>query len=102
MAGLFPDMSDPVELSAEARRACLAGTRMLILEETTDALLALLIASKAVSASEAGVMLNSLASRLTHHATGTSETDWAIHGPELLEQAARLHTRAAMVRAGAS
>lgn len=98
MPGLVPTMSDVVELTAEARRACLAGTRMLILEECFDAITDLLIASKAVSAREAGVMLDSLASRLAHHASGQSDTDWAVHGPELEDQAARLATRAALMR----
>lgn len=93
--------NDVVELTDEARRACLAGTRMLIFEEAFDAITNLLIASKAASACEAGIMLESLASRLMHHASGHSDTDWAVHGPELADQAARLQTRAAMLRAGA-
>lgn len=94
MTGLFPAMSDVLELSADARRASLAGTRMLIAEECFDAIVDLLVTSKAVSAREAGVMLGSLASRLTDHAEGRTDTDWIVHRQEMLEQACRVRQRA--------
>ena len=86
-------MSDVVDLIREGRRAQLAGTRMLILEECFDAIVDLLVASKAVSAREAGVMLGSLALRLTEHAEGKTDTVWAVDPTELMEQAARLAER---------
>lgn len=78
----------------EARLASISGTRMLIVEEAMDAIVDLLVASKAVSARDAGVMLCSLASRLTDRADGKLETDWAVHPPEMREQAERLRCRA--------
>lgn len=91
--------TDVVELTAEARRACLAGTRMLILEECFDAITDLLIASKAVSAREAGIMLDSLASRLTDHAAGKTDTEWCVDRAEMLQQAFRVRQRAQMFEA---
>lgn len=87
-------MSDVLELTREARRAFLAGTRMLIAEECFDAIVDLLVTSKAVSAREAGVMLGSLASRLADHADGKTETDWIVHSTEMREQAFRVRQRA--------
>jgi len=91
---LIVAMLDIVELSADARRASLAGTRMLVLEECFDAIVNLLVASKAVSAREAGVMLDSLALRLTDHADGKTDTDYVVHRSEMREQAFRLKQRA--------
>jgi hypothetical protein len=87
-------MLDVLELTADAKRASLAGTRMLIVEECFDAIIDLLVASKAVSAREAGVMLGSLASRLIDHAEGKTETDWIVHKSEMREQAFRVRQRA--------
>lgn len=87
-------MSDVLELSADARRASLAGTRMLIAEECFDAIIDLLVASKAVSAREAGVMLGSLALRLADHAEGRTDTDWIVHKTEMRDQAYRVRQRA--------
>jgi hypothetical protein len=92
-------MLDVLELTADARRASLAGTRMLIAEECFDAITDLLIASKAVSAREAEAMLGSLASRLADHANGKTDTDYVVHPNEMDEQAARLKMRAMAVRA---
>ncbi len=92
-------MTDVLELTAEARRACLAGTRMLILEECFDAITDLLIASKAVSAREAEAMLGSLASRLADHADGNTDTDYVVHRKEMDEQVRRLRMRSVAVRA---
>ena len=71
---------------------------MLIVEESIDAIIGLLVTSKAVSAKDAGVMIGSLASRLEDHAEGKIETDWAVHAPEMREQAARLSARAAAIQ----
>lgn len=92
-------MFDVLELTTDARRASLAGTRMLIVEECFDAIVDLLVASKAVSAREAGVMLGSLASRLTDHAEGKTDTDYVVHRKEMDEQVQRLKARAMAVRA---
>lgn len=95
--------SDPyavkeAEQSTAARAAKLAGTRMLMLEEYFDTLVALLIASGAVSKDEAAHALDRLSERLTAHATGRTDTGWAIDAPELIEQAGRLSVRAALLR----
>lgn len=67
---------------------------MLIAEECFDAIIDLLVASNAVSAREAGVMLGSLALRLTDHAEGKIESDYVVHEPEMREQAFRVRRRA--------
>jgi hypothetical protein len=91
-------MLDVLELTADARRASLAGTRMLIAEECFDAITDLLIASKAVSAREAEAMLGSLASRLADHANGRTDTDYVVHRKEMDEQVLRLKMRCAEVQ----
>lgn len=91
---IVPAMSDVVELSIEARRASLAGTRMLIQEESFDALIGFLISKKVCSVSEASELLRSLARRLDDHADGKTDTEYAVHRLEMREQAARLRERA--------
>lgn len=79
-------------------RAELAGTRMLIAEESFDALVQMLIDAGLVSKGCAAVMLDRLSGKLLLHASGRSETHWAIRAPELLDQATRLATRAVVMR----
>jgi hypothetical protein len=79
-------------------RAALAGTRMLIFEETTDALLQLLLDAGLVSKGCAAVMLDRLSERLLMHASGRTDTPWAIREPELIDQATRLAMKAAVLR----
>lgn len=83
----------------EARAAELAGTRMLIAEETTDALIALLIASGAVTTGEACICLMRLSERLEDHALGRRQSDWTVVPCELLDASARHAAHAAMLRA---
>jgi len=81
-------------------RAALAGTRMLIAEESFDAIVQMLIDSGLVPKGCAAAMLNRLSERLLLHASGRTETHWAIRAPELLDQAGRLSAKAVMLRAG--
>lgn len=83
---------------SDKERADLAGTRMLIAEECFDAMLQMLIDVGAVPRSFAAVMLDRLAERLLLHASGRTDTQWAIRAPELLDQATRLSTIAAGMR----
>lgn len=83
----------------EWSRAVLAGTRMLIAEECFDAIVQLLIDSGRIEKGCAAVMLDRLSERLLLHASGRTETHWAIRAPELLDQATRLATKAAAMRA---
>jgi hypothetical protein len=79
-------------------RAELAGTRMLIAEESFDALVQMLIDAGMLSKGCAAVMFDRLSGKLLLHASGRSETHWAIRAPELLDQATRLSSKAAMLR----
>lgn len=79
-------------------RAALAGTRMLIAEESFDAMLQMLIDVGLVPKSCAAVMLDRLSERLLLLASGRLETHWAIRVPELVDQAARLATKAATMK----
>ncbi|MEH2668009.1 hypothetical protein DXU07_00765 [Bradyrhizobium elkanii] len=79
-------------------RAALAGTRMLIAEESFDAMLQMLIDAGLVPRSCAAVMLDRLSERLLLHASGRTGTHWAIRVPELIDQATRLATKAATLR----
>ncbi|WP_454629625.1 hypothetical protein [Bradyrhizobium cenepequi] len=79
-------------------RAALAGTRMLIAEESFDAMVQMLIDAGLVPKSCAAVMLDRLSARLLTHASGRTETHWAIRAPELIDQATRLSTKAATLR----
>lgn len=79
-------------------RTELAGTRMLIAEESFDALLQMLIDAGLVPKSCAAVMLDRLSERLLMHASGRTETSWPTRAPELIDQAARLATKAGMLR----
>lgn len=79
-------------------RAALAGTRMLIAEESFDAMLQMLIDGGLVPKSCAAVMLDRLSARLLMHASGRTDTHWAIRAPELIDQATRLATKAASLR----
>lgn len=79
-------------------RANLAGTRMLIFEETTDAMLQLLLDAGLVSKGCAAVMLDRLSAKLMMHASGLTETQWAIREPELIDQATRVAAKAAVMR----
>ncbi len=80
-------------------RAALAGTRMLIAEESFDALVQMLIDAGVMPKSCAAVMLDRLSEKLLMHASGRTSTHWAIREPELLDQATRLSTKAAGLRA---
>lgn len=80
-------------------RAALAGTRMLIAEESFDALLQMLIDAGMVPKACAAIMLSRLSEKLLLHASGKTETHWAIREAELLDQATRLATKAAGLRA---
>lgn len=84
----------------DRERAELAGTRMLIFEECFDAIVQLLIDAGLVSKGCAAVMLDRLSGKLLLHASGKTETQWAIREPELLDQATRLATKAAVMRCG--
>ncbi|WP_092114225.1 hypothetical protein [Bradyrhizobium erythrophlei] len=79
-------------------RAALAGTRMLIAEECFDAMLQMLIDAGLVHRSCAAVMLDRLSERLLLHASGRTETHWAIRTPELIDQATRLSRMAATLK----
>jgi hypothetical protein len=79
-------------------RAALAGTRMLIAEECFDAMLQMLIDAGLVPKSCVAVMLDRLSAKLLMHASGRTETHWAIRPPELIDQATRLSTKAATLR----
>lgn len=85
-------------MNTAERAARLAGTRMLILEETTDALVTLLVASGAATKAEAGYALARLSERLNEYAAGRTETAWCFLAPELIEQAARLSEKATLLR----
>lgn len=63
---------------------------MLIQEESFDALIGFLIGLKVCSEREASDMLRSLAQRLDDHADGKTDTEYAVHRPEMREAAARL------------
>jgi hypothetical protein len=79
-------------------RAQLAGTRMLIAEESFDAIVQMLIDAGLVTAGFAAVMLDRLSAKLLLHASGRTDTQWAIREPELIDQATRLSRNAAMLR----
>lgn len=79
-------------------RAALAGTRMLIAEESFDALVQMLVDAGLVPKAFAAVMLDRLSEKLLMHASGRTETHWAIREPELIDQAMRLSTKAAAMR----
>lgn len=79
-------------------RAALAGTRMLIAEESFDAILQMLIDSGLVPRGCAAVMLDRLSEKLLMHASGRTDTHWAIRAPELLDQATRFASKAAALR----
>jgi hypothetical protein len=95
-AGAMP-VSIPIA-DSEWDRAALAGTRMLIAEECFDALLQMLIDAGAVSKGCAAVMLDRLSAKLMMHASGLTETHWAIRQPELLDQARRFASKAVVMR----
>ncbi|MCK1577856.1 hypothetical protein [Bradyrhizobium sp. 174] len=80
-------------------RAALAGTRMLIAEESFDAILQMLIDAGLVPRGCAAVMLDRLSEKLLMHASGRTDTHWAIRAPELLDQAGRLAAKASAMRA---
>lgn len=79
-------------------RAALAGTRMLIAEESFDAMLQMLIDAGLVPKGCAAVMLDRLSERLLMHASGRTQTHWAVREPELIDQATRLATKAGIMR----
>lgn len=79
-------------------RAALAGTRMLIAEESFDAIVQMLIDAGLVPKGCAAVMLDRLSERLMLHASGRTDTHWAIRVPELIDQATRLAMTAAKLR----
>lgn len=82
----------------EREKVDLAGTRMLIAEECFDAIVQMLIDAGLVSKGCAAVMLDRLSTKLSLHANGGTETQWAIRRPELLDQSTRLAKKAAMIR----
>lgn len=84
------------EINKEARAAALAGTRVLILEETFDALVGALIASGAIPQNAASVMLDHLAERFIAHSDGRLRSEFVIDRGELRDQAARLKLQAAL------
>lgn len=81
-------------------RAKLAGTRMLIAEESFDAIVQMLLDAGAVPKACVAVMLDRLSGRLMAHASGRTDTHWAIREAELLDQATRLSMKAAVLRIG--
>jgi hypothetical protein len=85
-----------LETNRAPRSAALAGTRMLILEETFDALVDALIASGAIPHNAAAVMLDHLAERFIAHSAGKTNCEWEIDRNELLDQAARLRVQSAI------
>ncbi len=87
-------------MDGERERAELAGTRMLIAEESFDAIVQMLIDAGLVTKGCAAVMLDRLSGKLLLHASGRTQTQWAIREAELLDQATRLATNAAMMRSG--
>lgn len=81
-------------------RAKLAGTRMLIAEESFDALVQMLLDAGVLPKACAAIMLDRLAGKLMAHASGRTDTQWAVREPELIDQATRLATKAAVLRIG--
>lgn len=81
------------ETTREGRRAALAGTRMLVLEEMFDALVAALVASGAIPQNAASVLLESLAERFIAHSQGELDSEWMVDPAELRDQASRLRRR---------
>ncbi len=71
---------------------------MLIAEESFDAMVQMLIDAGLVSRGCAAIMLDRLSGKLMLHASGRTETHWAIREAELMDQATRLSTRAVMLR----
>jgi hypothetical protein len=96
LAGAQP-VSIPIA-DSDWDRAALAGTRMLIAEESFDALLQMLIDAGLVPKGCAAVMLDRLSAKLMMHASGLTETHWAIREAELLDQAKRVAMKAATLR----
>lgn len=81
-------------------RGELAGTRMLIFEESFDAIVQALIDSGRIERGCAAVMLDRLSERLLLHASGRTNTHWPIREPELIDQATRLAAKSMTLRAG--
>lgn len=88
----------PPQMDDDQARVALAGTRMLIAEESFDAMLQMLLDAGLVPKACAAVMLDRLSAKLLLHASGRTETHWAIRVPELIDQATRLATKAAAMR----
>lgn len=73
---------------------------MLIAEESFDAIVQLLLDAGVMPKACVAVMLDRLSGKLMAHASDRTETHWAICEPELIDQAARLATKAAVLRSG--
>lgn len=101
MATMKTPYADGDTMSREARQAALAGTRMMVLEECFDALIAALIASGAIPQNAASVMIEHLAERFIAHSEGNIQSDWQIDPMELRDQASRLR-RAPVIRMAAA
>jgi len=84
---------------ADRGHAELAGTRMLIAEESFDAILRLMVDTGLVSKRSAAVMLDDLSARLMMHSCGLTQTVWATRETELLHQATRIAMKAERLRA---
>jgi hypothetical protein len=77
------------DASISARRAALLGTRAAVAQERFDALVAMLVAAKVVSAEQVDTMATRLCERLTMLATGELQSEWQVHPGELRIEAAR-------------
>lgn len=86
-------------VDSDRDRAELAGTRALVAEECFDALLQMLIDAGLMPKGCAAVMLDRLSAKLLMHASGRTETQWSIRAPELIDQATRLATKSAVLKA---
>jgi hypothetical protein len=92
-------MEQSVELSSEARRAAIAGTRQMIANESFGALVALLVDCRAVPKNVMAATLERLSDHLIAKARDQLESDFQIYPAEIFDRARDLSDRAASLRA---
>lgn len=90
----------PAHIAEKARRAALMGTRALIVTESFDALVALLVASGAVPVERAQSMLIELSSTLHARAQTGRHPEFQVEPGELRIHAERLAARAEQLAGG--
>lgn len=88
------------ETTPDSRAAALAGTRMLIAEQSFEALLDMLIEAGTVSRSQVAVMADNLSRDLLDYAGGKLSTEWQVVPSELLHVATRYSLLAESMRGG--